>query len=83
MALADENRKSIGAEVDRAKSAADTDARQAAATADARMATVRENAKGRVIKAAEDAAIDIVSRLTGETVSPNDAAAAVRAATGA
>ena len=33
---------------------------------------------GHVIKAAEEAAIAIVARLTGETVSPADAARAVR-----
>ncbi len=35
-----------------------------------------------VIQAAEDAAIAIVAHLTGETVSADDAAAAVRSATG-
>ena len=50
------------------------------AAADARIAVTRDQAKGHVIKAAEEAAIAIVARLTGETVSPADAATAVKEA---
>jgi hypothetical protein len=48
------------------------------ADADTRIAGTRVAAQGHVIKAAEEAAIAIVARLTGETVSPADAARAVK-----
>ena len=48
------------------------------AAADARIASTREAARGAVTKAAEEAAIAIVARLTGETVADADAAKAVR-----
>jgi len=79
---AEENRKRIAAEVDRAKAQADEKARQASAAAEARLTKARSDAKDRILKAAEDAAIDIVSRLTGDNVPPAEAAAAVRSATG-
>jgi F-type H+-transporting ATPase subunit b len=81
-ALAEENRKGIHAEIDRAKAAADTKARDDIARAEARIAATRDEAKSHVVQAAQDAVVQIVARLTGETVSPDDAAAAVRAATG-
>jgi F-type H+-transporting ATPase subunit b len=81
-ATAEENRKRIGAEVDRAKAQADEKAREASAAAEARLTQARTDAKDRILKAAGDAAVDIVSRLTGDNVSSADAAAAVRSATG-
>jgi F-type H+-transporting ATPase subunit b len=80
--LAEENRKRMDEEVARAKSAADADAHQAMAEAESRIATVRGEARTQVLRAAQDAAADIVARLTGEAVSADDAAAAVRAAIG-
>ena len=80
--VGEENRKRIAAEAERAKTQADTQARQASDVAEARLTAVRSEAKGRLSKAVEDAAIDIVARLTGETVSPAEAAAAVRSAAG-
>ena len=79
-ALADENRKSVSAEIDRAKQQADAEAQTAMAAADARIAATRDAAKVHVLNAARDAAMTIVARLTGETVSPDEAAAAVEAA---
>jgi F-type H+-transporting ATPase subunit b len=79
---AEENRKRIGAEVERAKAQADANAREASSAAEARLAQMRADAKDRVSKAAQDAAVDIVSRLTGDKVSPDEAAAAVRSAMG-
>jgi F-type H+-transporting ATPase subunit b len=79
-AVGEENRKRIAAEAEKAKAAADAQAREAASTAEVRLAGVRAEARGRIRKAAEEVAIDIVSRLTGEAVSPDEAAAAVRAA---
>jgi F-type H+-transporting ATPase subunit b len=81
-ALAEENRKRIAGEVERAKAAADADAQAAMAKAEAAIATTREAARTHVAGAARDAAIDIVARLIGDTVSADEAAAAVRAATG-
>jgi F0F1-type ATP synthase membrane subunit b/b' len=48
------------------------------ADADARIAATRAEAQGHIIKAAEEAAIAIVARLTGEAISPADAARAVK-----
>jgi F-type H+-transporting ATPase subunit b len=78
--LADDNRKRIAAEVDRAKAQADAEARRATAAAEARLATVRAEATGHVAKTAQEAAIAIVWRLTGDTVSAEDAAAALNSA---
>ena len=50
--------------------------------AEARIAAVRNEAKSHVSDAARDAAVAIVARLTGETVSAEDAAAAVASANG-
>ena len=76
--LAEENRQTINAEITKAKAAAEADAAKAMAAADARIAATRIEAKSHVVKAAEEAAIAIVARLTGETVSPADAAQAVK-----
>jgi F-type H+-transporting ATPase subunit b len=81
-ASAEENRKRIGAEIERAKSRADEQALASSAAAETRLASVRTAAKDRLAKAAEEAAIDIVSRLTGDSVPAQEAAAAVRSETG-
>jgi F-type H+-transporting ATPase subunit b len=78
--LAEANRKQIEGEVDRAKQAADVEAQQATKLAEERIRGLQSEAKGHVTKAAQDAAAAIVSRLIGDTVSDDDAAAAVRAA---
>ncbi len=76
--LAEENRQTLNAQI--AKSKAEADARTATvmAAAHARIAATQEQARGHVIRAAEEAAIAIVARLTGEIVSAADAAKAVR-----
>jgi F-type H+-transporting ATPase subunit b len=79
LAAANDNRAKINAEVDRAKAAADAEAAQAMTKAEESIAASRVEARSHVANAARDAAIQIVARLTGETVSPEDAAAAVRA----
>lgn len=76
-ALAGDNHKRVQAEIDSAKAKADADAQDATAKAEARIAALRTEAKGHVVNAARDAAAEIVARLTGETVSPEEAAAAV------
>ena len=82
-AVADENRKRLAGEIDSAKAAADAEASTASAAADARIAQMREAAKVHIQNAARDAAVSIVSRLTGETVSDEVAAAAVKQTGGA
>jgi F-type H+-transporting ATPase subunit b len=79
MKAANDNRAQINAEVDRAKAAAEADAAAAMAKAEERIAASRAEARTHVTTAAQNAAIAIVNRLTGDTVSPDDAAAAVRA----
>ncbi|MEI9989616.1 MAG: hypothetical protein WDM86_06225 [Rhizomicrobium sp.] len=80
--LADANRKAIADELERDRTAAGAKAHDDIATAEARIAASRDAARSQVVKAAEEAAIAIVAHLTGETVSADDAAAAVRTATG-
>jgi F-type H+-transporting ATPase subunit b len=77
-ALAEETRQGINAEIAKAKAGAEAEAATAMAAADARIEASRGAARAQVAEAARDAAIAIVSRLTGETVSANDAAAAVK-----
>ena len=79
-ALAEETRQKLNAEIATAKTHADEAAASAMAAAHARISTTQEQARGHVLQAAEEAAIAIVARLTGETVSSADAAAAVREA---
>ena len=77
-ALAEDNRQTLNAEIAKAKADTDAKAAGAMAEADARIAATREAAKAHVNTAARDAAIAIVARLTGDQVSPEDAAAAVK-----
>ena len=81
-ALAEENRKRIAGEIDRAKQEADAAAQADIAKAEARIAQSRGEARTHVSKAAQEAAIAIVTRLTGESVAAEEAAGAVRAVTG-
>lgn len=78
--LAEENRQMLLAEIAKAKADAEAEAAHAMAAADDRIAATRVAAKAHVIKAAEEAAIAIVARLTGETVSSVEAAQAVKEA---
>ena len=79
-ALAEENRKAVSSEVDKAKAAADAEALAALARAEQQIAQTRDAARAHVMKAAQDAAAAIVQRLIGETITAEDAAAAVRGA---
>jgi F-type H+-transporting ATPase subunit b len=81
-ALVEENRTRVTADVDRQEKAADSAADDAVAKAEARLAQLRAEARGHITRAAEEAAISIVARLTGDSISPEDAAAAVRAVQG-
>ena len=77
--LAEQSRKLISDEVEKAKTAADSEAKQSMAEAEARIAASRQEAAKHVIIAAQDAAAAIVARLIGDTVSPQEAEAAVKA----
>ena len=77
--LADENRKRISGEIDAAKTKAEAEAQAAMAAAEQGIAAKRGEARAHIAKAASEAAIAIVARLTGETVSPAEAEAALRA----
>jgi len=77
-AVADENRKRIASSVEEAKAKADAEAQKAISAAEARIAAMRAEAKNNVAHAARDATAEIVSRLTGVTVSPDEAATAIR-----
>jgi len=78
-AHAEETRKRISGEIDKAKADAEAKAHEATAKAEASIQAMRVEAKASMTNAARDAAIEIVTHLTGETVSAEDAAAAVKA----
>ena len=80
--LAEANRKTIAGEIDGERTTAAAKAHNDITRAEARIAAARDAARDQVVKAAEDAAIAIVAQLTGDTVSADDAAAAVRGTTG-
>jgi F-type H+-transporting ATPase subunit b len=80
--LVEETRAKVVQEAERAEEAADTEAQEAISKAEARLNELRAAAKKEINRAAQDAAIDIVARLTGETVSADEAAAAVNAVQG-
>ena len=71
-------RAQLNAEIAKAKADTEAEAHRAMADADARIAATRVEAQTHIIKAAEEAAIAIVARLTGEAILPDDAARAVK-----
>jgi len=75
--LANENRNRVVAEVDQIKAQADATAQAGMADAERRIAAERAKAISGVKAAAADAAADIVQRLLGTPVSPEEAASAV------
>lgn len=75
--LIEENRSHVRAVVERAEKTADTEADEALAGAEARLAALRAEAREHIRRAAQDAARRIVARLIGETVTADEAAAAV------
>jgi F-type H+-transporting ATPase subunit b len=77
--LIEENRSQVRARAEQAERSADTEADEAVAKAEARLAEMRAQARAQIRKAAQEAAASIVARLIGETVSPEEAAAAVAA----
>lgn len=77
--VAEELRKFVTDEIEKAKAAAEAEAKEAAAKAEAGIAAMRQEAARHVTIAAQDAAAAIVARLIGDKVSPQEAEAAVRA----
>ena len=78
-ATSEETRRQVEAEVEKAKAEADAEARAAQAKAEASIAATRAEAAKHVTNVAQDAAAAIVSRLIGDTVSSEEAEAAVKA----
>jgi F-type H+-transporting ATPase subunit b len=79
--LIEETRTHVRADVERAEKGADNEADAELAKAEARLAALRGEAREHIRRAAIDAAAGIVFRLIGETVPPEEAAAAVSAVT--
>lgn len=75
--LADETRKSLNGEIAAAKARADAEAHDAMAQADARIAASRTEARSHVARAAAQAAIEIVEKLTGDSVPLGEAQAII------
>jgi F-type H+-transporting ATPase subunit b len=76
--LAEGNRQKLNADIATAKAQAEADAAKAIGEAEARIATMREDARTHITHAAAEAAIAIVARLTGESVSPAEIASALK-----
>jgi len=77
-AASEHTRTQMQKEFDRAKASADTETQRKTTEAQERIAALQRQAKWHVTQAAEEAVVDIVSRLTGETLSRAEATAAVR-----
>ena len=77
-AASEATRTQMAHEFERAKASADTDAHRKTTEAQDRIAAMQRQARWHVTQAAEEAVVDIVGRLTGETVSRAEATAAVR-----
>ncbi len=77
-AASEASRTEMAREFERAKTSADTEAHRKTTEAQERIAAMQRQAKWHVTQAAEEAVVDIVSRLTGESVSRTEATAAVR-----
>ena len=77
-AASEATRTQVAREFERAKASADTEAHRKTTEAQERIAALQRQARWHITQAAEDAVVDIVGRLTGETVSREEAASAVR-----
>lgn len=71
-------RTEVAREFDKVKARADEEAHRKTTEAQERIAAMQRQARWHIKQAAEDAVVDIVARLTGETISRDEAAAAVR-----
>ena len=77
-AASESTRAEMQKEAERAKASADAETAKANTAALERIASMQAEAKRHISAAAEDAVVEIVTRLTGESISRDDAAAAVR-----
>ncbi|HSC18119.1 MAG TPA: hypothetical protein VLC74_04310 [Rhizomicrobium sp.] len=77
-AASEQTRAQMQQEFERAKQSADTETQRKTTEAQDRIAALQRQARWHVSQAAEEAVGDIVTRLTGETVSRAEATAAVR-----
>ena len=77
-AVSESTRAEMAKEVERAKASADAETAKANTEALQRIAALQAEAKLHISAAAEDAVVEIVTRLTGEKISREEAAAAVR-----
>lgn len=77
--LVEETRTHVRADIERLEKVADTEAEEAIRRAEARLGELRAEARQYIRRAAEEAAQAMVARLIGETVTPEEAAAAVAA----
>jgi F-type H+-transporting ATPase subunit b len=76
---AEQARKLVADDIEKARAAAEIEAKEATIRAEVKIAAMRQEAAKHVTIAAQDAAAAIVARLIGATVSPEEAAAAVKA----
>ena len=76
---AEQARKLVADDIEKARAAAEIEAKDATIRAEVKIAAMRQEAAKHVTIAAQDAAAAIVARLIGATVSPEEAAAAVKA----
>jgi F-type H+-transporting ATPase subunit b len=77
-AASEQSRAQMAREFERAKQTADTETHRKTTEAQERIAALQRQARWHVAQAAEAAVVDIVSRLTGETVSQSEASTAVQ-----
>ena len=80
LALADENRKKVVAEIEAQKDEAEAKAQTAMAKAEQKINEARQSAAAHVRKSAAVAAADVVERLIGERVSDSEVDKAIEAA---
>lgn len=79
-AQSDATRTEVAREFEQAKATADIEVQRKTTEAQTRIGALQAEARRHVAQAAEDAVVEIVSKLTGDKISREEAAAAVRAA---
>lgn len=77
-AASEQTRTQMAKEFERAKQTADVEVHRKTTEAQERIAAMQKQARAHIAAAAEDAVVDIVARLTGDRISREEAAAAVR-----
>jgi F-type H+-transporting ATPase subunit b len=77
-AASEATRGEVAREFEQAKATADVEVMRKTTEAQQRIAALQKEARLHVVQAAEAAVVEIVARLTGDTISPDEAASAVR-----